>query len=184
MKYARASLLGSITFIIISMSGELRAQSGSRVYRYSHCNCAGHLPDQIRIGSQDMPIRFDEHSDEQSLKSFRSLKYSVWLGVVRQLYVVGTYNAAISRFRLNGWYAIVPFTEYLIKDENVIPHQVYKIRRSNLKRSDFERTSDFDPDSPEFNPSLYQRKEQRRRGKKAAANKHLQRSENSVLLIR
>ena len=158
MKYARASLMGLMTLIIICMSSELRAQSGSRAYRYSHCNCAGRLPDQIRIGSQDMPIQFDEDSDEKSLKSFRSLKYSVWLGVVRQLYVVGIYKAAKGRFRLNGWYAIVPFTEYLIKDENVIPHQVHKIKRSSLKRSDFERNGDFDPNSPKFNPSLYQRK--------------------------
>jgi hypothetical protein len=121
-----------------------------------------------------MPIQFDEHSDEQALKSFRSLKHSVWLGVIDQLYVVGIYDAAKSTLRLRHWYAIVPFTEYLVKDQSVIPHEVYKKRRANLRRSDFERTADFDPASREFNPFIYQRKRASVRQARAASNKALQ----------
>jgi hypothetical protein len=158
---------------MVIMSGELRAQRSSRVYRYNHCDCAGELPDQIRMGAKEVPIRFDEHSDEQALKSFRSLKYSVRLGVADRLYVVGTYHAAKSTFRLEHWYVLVPFTEYVVKDMNIIPHQVYQVRRRGLRRSDFERTGDFDPGSPRFNPAVYQRKGRRVRGTRAASSKGL-----------
>jgi hypothetical protein len=121
-----------------------------------------------------MPIQFDEHSDEQALRSFRSLKYSVWLGVYDRLYVIGTYVAAKSTFRLDRWYTIIPFTEYLVKDESILPHKVYKKRRVNLRRSDFERTGDFDPGSQKFNPSIYQRKRERTRQMRTASNKALQ----------
>jgi hypothetical protein len=156
------------------MGDDLRAQSNSRVYRYSHCDCAGELTDEIQIGSKGIGIQFDEHSNVQALKSFRSLKYRVWVGVMGQLYVVGTHDAAKSTFRLEHWYAIVPFTEYLVKDMNIVPHEVHKINRTSLRRSDFERTGDFDPHSPKFNPSIYQRKGQKERGKRAASNKGLQ----------
>ena len=156
-----------MTLTIVSIGGsDLRAQSSSRVYRYSRCDCAYELPDQIRIGSKLMPIQFEEHSDEQALKSFRSLKYSVFLGVYDRLYVIGAYDAAKSTFRLDRWYTIIPFTEYIVKDESVLPHRVYKKRRANLRRSDFKRTDDFDPASPKFNPSIYQRKRDRVRQKR------------------
>jgi hypothetical protein len=175
MKYARSSWLSVMTLTIVSIGGsDLRAQSGSRVYRYSRCDCAYELPDQIRIGSKLMPIQFDEHSDEQALKSFRSLNYSVFLGVYDRLYVIGAYDAAKSKFRLDRWYAIVPFTEYLAKDHSVLSGEVYKKKRSNLRRTDFKRTADFDPASPEFNPLIYQRKRERVRQKRAASNKALQ----------
>jgi hypothetical protein len=96
------------------------------------------------------------------------------VGVVDQLYVVGAYDAAKSTLRLSRWYAIVPFTEYLVKDQSVIPHEVYKKRRVNLRRSDFERTADFDPASPEFNPFIYQRNRARVRQATAASSKRLQ----------
>ena len=181
IKYARLSWLSLMTLIIVSIGGDVGAQSSSREYRYSRCDCAYQPPDEIRIGSKLMPIRFDEHSDEQALKSLRSLKYSVLLGVVNHLYVIGTYDAAKSTFRLDRWYTIVPFTEYLVKDQSVLPHEVYKKKRVNLRRSDFERTGDFDPGSPKFNPSIYQRKRARARQKKAASNKALQVTADSVL---
>ncbi|HEY5883616.1 MAG TPA: hypothetical protein VIT88_02970 [Pyrinomonadaceae bacterium] len=112
-----------------------------------------------------MPIRFDEHSDEQALKSLRSLKHSVWLGVYDRLYIIGSYDAAKSTFRLDHWYTIIPFTEYLVKDESVLPHKIYKKRRVGLQRSDFERSGDFDPGSPKFNPAIYERKRGRGRAK-------------------
>jgi hypothetical protein len=180
MKYARLFSMTLMSLIIISASDNVRAQSVSRVYRYSHCDCAGVLPDLIRVGAKEVPIRFDEHSDEQALKSFRSIKYSVWLGIASRLYVTGTYNAAESTFRLEHWYTVVPFTEYLVKDEESIPHEVYKVRRKALRRSDFERTVGFDPYSPKFNPAFYQRRGRRVRAKRAASYKDLQRAATHV----
>jgi hypothetical protein len=169
MKYPRVCPLSIMTLIIFSTSNDLRAQSGSQIYRYSHCDCAFQLTDQIRIGSKDIGIRFHEQSDEQALQSFRSLKYGVWLGVVGQLYVVGTHDAGRSTFRLEHWYTIVPFTEYWVKDWNTVPHEVHKVNRNSLRRSDFKRTDSFDPDTPTFHPSFYQRKRTHR--KRAASQK-------------
>jgi hypothetical protein len=169
MKYFRPALMSLMTLVILSMSADLRAQPGSRVYRYEDCDCAGELPDQIRVGAKLLPIRFDENSAEQALKSFRAVKYSVWVGIYDRVYVVGTLNAAKGTFRLERWYTIVPFTEYLQKMNTGLP-EVRKIRRSGLRRSDFKTTADFDPYSPEFNPAAYQRRRHRRQVKRAASN--------------
>ena len=158
MNYARVCVMSLLTLTIFSLSNDLRAQSASREYRYSYCDCAYELTDQIRIGSKKIGIAFDEHSNVEALKSFRSLKYGVWLGVLDQVYVVGTHDAGNCTFRLEHWYTVAPFTEYWVKDWNTVPQKVYKINRRNLRRSDFKRTDDFDPDSPNFNPSIYQRK--------------------------
>jgi hypothetical protein len=160
MKNVRFCLLTLITFLLVSSTDDLRAQSSSTTYRYAHCDCAYQLTDQIRIRSEAIGIRFHEQSDQQALHSFRSLKYSVWLGVVGQLYLEGTHNPGNGTFRLEHWYAIVPFTEYL-QDMTSYPHEVQKLKRNGLRRSDFKRTDDFDPDARKFNPSIHQRKRAR-----------------------
>jgi hypothetical protein len=62
MKNPILTSLSIMTLIMASIASELKAQSSSRAYRYSYCNCAYQLTDQIRIGSKLMPIQFDEHS--------------------------------------------------------------------------------------------------------------------------
>lgn len=113
----------------------------------------------IIMDGREVPVKFDDASNQIALKSFYALKP----GIVYQnnegdrIFVLGDYDRQSQSFRLSHWYIKVPFEEVVIEDETHIPHNVHKVTRQSLERTDFEPKNGFNPNDPAFDPKSFQK---------------------------
>lgn len=94
-----------------------------------------------------------------ALDSLLALKWNVLYanGAGDRIVLVGEYEPHGKSFRLTHWYLKVPFEALVVKDEAVVPHEIHKVTRQSLERTDFESDYGFDPNNPAFDPKAFQR---------------------------
>ncbi len=109
------------------------------------------------LNSNEVPISFDAKSDKLALASLYNLKPLVLYANSdgTKIFLIGCHDIKNHTFVLDRWYLKVPFKEYKIADETILPHKVEIVERNSLRAKDFYKTESFDPDSHKFNPKHY-----------------------------
>ena len=117
----------------------------------------------IIMEGRQVPIKglVSDASDQLALKSLQALKWNVLYpnGDGDKIFVRGEYDPQSQSFRLTHWYIKTPFESLAIEDETDVPHNVHKVTRDSLERTDFEIKNGFDPKDPGFDPKTYQRRQ-------------------------
>lgn len=114
----------------------------------------------IIVNSSKVPVLFDEgSSDREALNSLESLSALVTRANYKEshIYVVGKYFPHNKRLQLKDWYIKRPFIKYTsfyeVKGPNEVGGPV--VKTLHLKRSDFHKNEQFNPNSASFNPDRY-----------------------------
>lgn len=97
-------------------------------------------------------------SMQMALKSLEGLRWNVLYPNSRgdKIFLRGEYDPQSKSFRLSHWYIKVPFEAVVVEDETVVPHNVRKVTRQSLERTDFEAKNGFNPNDPAFDPKSFQ----------------------------
>ena len=97
-------------------------------------------------------------SMQMALKSLEGLKWNVLFPNSRgdKIFLRGEYDPQSHSFRLSHWYIKVPFEAVVLEDETNVPHNMQKVTRQSLERTDFEARNGFDPNDPAFDPKSFQ----------------------------
>ena len=114
----------------------------------------------IMMDGRKLPIKsfVSDTSDPMALKSLRALKWNVLYPNSRgdKIFLRGEYDSQSQSFRLSHWYIKVPFESLVIEDETHVPHNINKITRQSLERTDFETRDGINPNDPAFDPKKFQ----------------------------
>ena len=112
------------------------------------------------MDGRKVPIKsfVSDTSDPMALKSLRALKWNVLYPNSRgnKISLRGEYDSQSESFRVIHWYIKAPFEALIIEDESHMPHNVNKVTRQSLERTDFETRHDFNPNDPTFDPKKFQ----------------------------
>ena len=115
----------------------------------------------IIMDGRKVPIKdfVSDASDQLALKSLQALSSNVLYPNAQgdKIFLRGEYDHQSNSFRLSHWYIKIPFEALVIEDETHIPHNMHKVTRQSLERTDFEIRNGFDPKDPAFDPKAYQR---------------------------
>jgi hypothetical protein len=115
----------------------------------------------IIMDGRKVPIKdfVSDASHQLALKSLQALRLNVLYPNAQgdKIFLRGEYDHQSNSFRLSHWYIKIPFEALVIDDETHVPHNVHKVTRQSLERTDFETRNGFDPKDSVFDPKAYQR---------------------------
>jgi hypothetical protein len=150
-----------LLLLVALISPACRRTSTAKEYGYVFYESTGQNQ-YILIDSKEVPFHFDQgSSDKMARESLYALSPRVLYPNSKggKIILVGDYDARTQLFKIKHWYLRVPFIEVTLEDRLQMPEEIHEIRRASLERTDFAKRNDFDPNTVEFDPKRYERKE-------------------------
>ena len=157
MKTKRATLL---IFFSITLLTACEGNSELKEFGYVFHESTGQNQ-YVNVEGHKLSIKnfVSDGPNQVPLKSLQALKWNVLYpnSEGNRIFLRGRYDHQSQSLHLSYWYIKVPFEALVLEDETRVPHDIHKVTRQSLERSDFEIRNGFNPNDPGFDPRLFQR---------------------------